>query len=158
MARLYSDKAFLAQLQQRFAGKYTLRFNLAPPIISKRDPHTGHLLKREFGAWMMPAFRALARLRFLRGTALDIFGRSAERKQERADIQDYLRLLDDLCPKLDSSNYSTVLELAQLPASLRGFGHVKDHNREQLRVRQSALMQRLLDDAGTKAVKIVNAA
>ncbi len=158
VARLYTDKAFLEQLQQRFAGNYTLRFNLVPPMISKRDPHTGHFLKREFGAWMMPAFRALARLRFLRGTALDIFGRSAERKQERADIQDYLRLLDEVCPKLDSSNYSTVLELAQLPASLRGFGHVKDHNREQLRVRQSALMKRLLDDAGTKAVKIVNAA
>ena len=74
VARLHAETAFQAQLNQQFEGDYKLKFHLAPPLFASRDPHTGHLIKQEFGAWMLPAFRMLAKLKFLRGTTLDLFG------------------------------------------------------------------------------------
>lgn len=142
VARLYTSGEFQRQLEQQFAGDYELRFNLAPPLFSKRDPHTGHLLKREFGPWMFKAFQWVAKLRFLRGTALDLFGRTAERQRERQDIDDYLALLDELLPALSERNYAVACNLAVLPSRLRGFGHIKDRNREQV----TQLRERLLRD------------
>ena len=129
---------------------------MAPPLLSKRDPHTGELQKREFGPWMLTAFRMLAPLRRLRGTALDVFGYTAERRQERRDIVDYLAMLDDLLPRVPTVDYQVVRELLALPLQLRGFGHVKDRNREQLRARERQLRQRL--DGDSSVVKIVDAA
>jgi indolepyruvate ferredoxin oxidoreductase len=157
VARLYSDGEFRRKLERQFEGDYQLRFNMAPPLLSKRDPHTGHLLKQEFGPWMLRAFSWVAPLRFLRGTALDIFGRSAERRQERADRDEYIELLEQLAPILATGNYDAALELAQLPAKLRGFGHVKDRNREQLALRRDQLLQQLHGEPASP-VTIVNAA
>jgi indolepyruvate ferredoxin oxidoreductase len=159
VARLYSDPAFLAKIEANFDGDYSLRFNLAPPMFSKRDPRTGELQKREFGGWMLGAFRLLAPLRKLRGSALDLFGYTAERRQERQDISDYEALIDSLLPQLkaaDKTSYALVQELLALPLQLRGFGHVKDRNREQLAVRRAALLERLR--GGTQVVQIVEAA
>ena len=158
VARLYSDGEFLHKLEQQFEGDYELRFNLAPPLLSKKDPQTGELIKQEYGPWMLKAFGWLAKLRFLRGSALDIFGRTAERRQERADIEDYRALLQDVLSRLDDNNYDVGLELAQLTAQLRGFGHVKDRNREQLTVRREELLRRLRGEVAVDAVKIVEAA
>ncbi len=157
VARLYSDGEFLRKLERQFEGDYELRFNLAPPLFSKRDPNTGHLIKQEFGPWMLRAFGLLARLRFLRGSALDVFGRTAERRQERADLQDYLALLDQLLPALQADNYAAALELARLPARLRGFGHVKDRNRELLALRRAELLRQFHGDVAAP-VTVVNAA
>ncbi|MEQ8517249.1 MAG: 2-oxoacid:acceptor oxidoreductase family protein, partial [Chromatocurvus sp.] len=156
ITRLYSDGQFQKELEQRFEGDYQLRFHLAPPLLSKRDPHTGHLQKREFGPWLLRAFGLLAKLRFLRGGPLDIFGRTAERRQERADIVDYTDLLDDIVPLLTDDNYATAVELAALPAKLRGFGHIKDRNREQIDVVRHRLVARLRGEA--EAVQFVDAA
>ena len=159
VARLYSDDTFRRRIAEQFEGDYALRFNLAPPLLSKRDPGTGELVKREFGPWVETAFGLLAKLRFLRGTAFDLFGYTQERRQERADIDDYLQLLDLVLPQLDDDNYDTVLELVRLPSGLRGFGHVKDRNREQMRVRIQALLERLQGDpASSSVVRIVEAA
>jgi indolepyruvate ferredoxin oxidoreductase len=158
VGRLYSDGDFLRKLEQQFEGGYKLRFNMAPPLFSKRDPNTGHLIKQEFGPWMMKAFSMLSNFRFLRGTALDIFGYSAERKQERADIVEYQELLATLIAGLNDDNYTEAQELAGLAAKLRGFGHVKDRNREQLAVRQKALLARFRGEVAADAVKIVAAA
>ena len=103
VARLYSDGEFQRKLQNQFEGDYELRFNLAPPLFSKRDPNTGHLIKQEFGPWMMTAFSWLAKLRFLRGGRFDIFGYSLERRQERADIDEYTGLLDELAGRPDAA-------------------------------------------------------
>ena len=89
VARLYADGAFAEKLRERFDGDFRLSFHLAPPLLARRDPRTGHLQKREYGAWMMPAFRLLARLKFLRGTAFDPFGYTSDRKAERRLIADY---------------------------------------------------------------------
>jgi indolepyruvate ferredoxin oxidoreductase len=156
VARLYSHPDFLASIEARFEGDYELRFNLAPPLFSKRDPHTGHLLKREYGPWMLRAFALLAPLKRLRGTALDVFGYSAERRRERQDISAYEQLVDTLRPRFADADYATLRELLELPLQLRGFGHVKDANRAQLDARRRQLLARL--EGGADPVQIVEAA
>ena len=74
-----SSPAFKAKLDAEFDGVTGLRFNLAPPLFAKRDPVTGHLLKREFGPWMGAAMGWLARFKGLRGTALDDLKQLIER-------------------------------------------------------------------------------
>ncbi|MCB1699908.1 MAG: indolepyruvate ferredoxin oxidoreductase family protein [Halioglobus sp.] len=158
VARLYTDGEFLRKLNSQFEGDVELRFNMAPPLIAKRDPHTGHLIKQEFGPWMMQVFGLLARLRFLRGTALDIFGYTLERRREQADLAEYRQLLDTLLAGLDDSNYAVALELARLPAKLRGFGHVKDRNRDMLAPRREELLREFRGEAPASAVKLVEVA
>jgi indolepyruvate ferredoxin oxidoreductase len=158
VARLYSDGDFQRKLASQFEGDVELRFNLAPPLLAKRDPNTGHLIKQEFGSWIMGAFALLARLRFLRGTALDIFGYTAERRQEQADLAQYRQLLDTLLAGLNDANYGAALELARLPARLRGFGHVKDRNRELLGPRREELLREFRGETPAAMVKIVELA
>ncbi len=158
VARLYSDGDFQRKLEQQFEGDFELRFNLAPPILSKRDPQTGHLQKREFGPWMQTAFALLAKFRGLRGSALDIFSYTEERRQERQDLQDYQQLLEDILGGLSEEKYATAVALADLPAGLRGFGHVKDRNREKLAVQRAPLLARFRGEESESAVKIIEAA
>jgi indolepyruvate ferredoxin oxidoreductase len=126
VARLYAEAAFAANLSQQFEGDYKLKFHLAPPLLASRDPKTGHLLKREFGPWMLPAFKLLAKLKFLRGTPFDIFGYSPERKTERALIGQYESLVDELLAGLTPANHALAVKLASVPDDIRGYGHVKD--------------------------------
>jgi len=126
VARLYSLPDFRHKLAQQFAGDYKLSIQLAPPLISPRDPSTGHLKKREFGSWIFPLFGVLAKLKGLRGTPLDIFGYSAERRRERRLIADYEVLLDEVLGKLDGENHSLAVELAAIPEKIRGYGHIKE--------------------------------
>jgi indolepyruvate ferredoxin oxidoreductase len=156
VARLYSSDEFLAGLNRQFEGDFGLRFNLAPPLLSRRDPSTGLPAKREFGAWMLTAFRLLAPLRRLRGTPLDLFGYTAERRRERQDIADYEALIARLLPEVGRADKGTLRELLGLPLQLRGFGHVKDRNRDQLGVRRTALLARISGEE--QPVQIVEAA
>jgi indolepyruvate ferredoxin oxidoreductase len=129
VARLHADPAFRAKLAAQFEGvdgkPYKLNFHLAPPLLARPDPATGIPRKRRFGPWMLHVFAALAKLKFLRGTALDPFGRTAERRAERAAIADYERLIDELLAKLAPGNHDLAVQLASLPEEIRGFGHVK---------------------------------
>jgi indolepyruvate ferredoxin oxidoreductase len=126
VARLHTDPAFLAKLQAQFKDGYKVKYNLAPPLISKRDPVTGELQKREFGPWMLTAFKMLARMKGLRGGALDIFGKTKERRHERQMIEDYIGLLDQIATNLDAANYTAAVQLANVPDEIRGYGHVKE--------------------------------
>jgi indolepyruvate ferredoxin oxidoreductase len=141
VARLYSNPHFLEKLQDQFEGKLRLAFNLAPPLISKRDSQTGQLQKSEYGAWILPAFKILSKFRFLRGTAFDIFGYTKERREERQLIEDYEELLTELAGNITKHNHSIALELAQLPESIRGFGHIKDENIINTKKRWQQLLQ-----------------
>jgi indolepyruvate ferredoxin oxidoreductase len=143
VARLYTSGEFRRALEQQFEGEFTLKFHLAPPLFSEKDPVTGHLRKREYGPWMMRAFGLLARLRVLRGTRLDPFGYLAERRMERRLITDYESLLERLLPKLEGANSALISEIAALPLSIRGFGHVKERNLERTLARQEELLARL---------------
>ena len=125
VARLFSNGDFERALDARFEGDYRLRFHLAPPLLARRDPHTGRPRKREFGGWVMPLFRLLAKLKKLRGGAFDPFGYSAERRAERALIVDYERDLERLLANLGPDNLDAAIAIARLPQKIRGFGPVK---------------------------------
>ena len=153
VARLHADPAFMARLREQFEGDWTLRFHLAPPILTRTDPKTGLPVKREFGAWMLPAMRGLARLKFLRGTPFDPFGRTEERRTERALIGEYEALIDELLARLSPSNHALAIELARLPEHIRGYGHVKARNLEGVRTRWAELLARWRGETapGTRA-------
>jgi indolepyruvate ferredoxin oxidoreductase len=139
VARLYTDGQFHDALARRFKGG-VLKFHLAPPIVAPRDPVTGHLRKRVYGAWMMTAFKILARLKFLRGTAFDPFGRSLERKRERALIEDYRQSISEVIAGLTADNHALAVEIASIPEHIRGYGHVKDRHLGPARQKWAQLM------------------
>ncbi len=105
-----------------------LQFHLAPPLFARRDKVTGHLQKQEYGGWMIHAFRLLARLKPLRGTALDIFGYTAERKTERKLIDDYLVMIEQRVATLKAEQIPVLVRLARLPETIRGYGHIKEQS------------------------------
>jgi indolepyruvate ferredoxin oxidoreductase len=140
VARLYTETDFRRKLARQFDGELKLTFHLAPPLLARRDEQ-GRLQKREYGPWMLQAFRLLAKLRGLRGTRLDPFGWTAERKMERRLIEQYLATLDELLSGLDAQNHALAVEIANLPAEIRGFGHVKERNLERTKAREAQLLQ-----------------
>ncbi len=140
VARLYADPAFLQKIRAQFDGDYKLRFHLAPPLLAKRDPGTGELRKAEYGAWMLGAFRLLAKLRGLRGTALDIFGYTQERRMERRLISEYESVIEEILGKLDGDNHALAVKIASIPEEIRGYGHVKDRNIGIARAKQADLL------------------
>ncbi|MCW5771625.1 MAG: indolepyruvate ferredoxin oxidoreductase family protein, partial [Rhodospirillaceae bacterium] len=142
VARLYTDGSFLRRLNEQFEGDYKLRFHLAPPLFAERDLATGRLKKRRYGSWVMPAFRILAKLRFLRGTRLDLFGYTAERRAERKLIADYAALIETVLPELTQANHALAVELARVPEQIRGYGHVKEANMEAAKRAQATLLTR----------------
>ncbi len=141
VARLYADPAFMDKINAAFEGGFKLNFHLAPPLVARRDPATGELRKRPYGPWMMTAFRALARLRFLRGTALDPFGRGEERRMERRLIADYERDVAELLDRLDAGDLALATQIARLPEQIRGFGHVKARHAKAAAAQRSRLLE-----------------
>ena len=95
-----------------------------------------------FGPWMMAAFRTLAKLRRFRGGALDLFGRTAERRMERALIRDYEAIVDELVASLRPDNHALAVEIAQVPEHIRGFGHVKERHVKAAKEKEAALLAR----------------
>ena len=126
VARLFTDGEFKQRLAAAFEGDLKLKFHMAPPLFARRDERTGELKKATFGGWyFMPAMKLIASLRFLRGTAFDVFGKTAERREERKLIGDYEELCRELIARLDADNHALAVSLASLPEKIRGFGHVK---------------------------------
>jgi len=140
VARLYADGAFKAKLAQQFEGDYRLAFHMAPPIFAPRNRVTGAPEKRTFGGWMLPVLAVLARFKGLRGSRLDPFGWSQERRTERALIEDYHAVVLDLIGGLTAANLATAVEVASYPDRIRGYGHVKAASLvEATQVRDAAL-------------------
>jgi len=143
VARLYSDATFRKQLEAQFEGDYQLQFHLAPSWLSKPDAVTGQPRKRSFGPWMLKAFGVLARFKFLRGSALDPFGHSAERRLERELIEEYEANVAYLLAELNTGNYRTAVALAEIPEQIRGYGHVKEAALAKAREQATQLKARL---------------
>jgi len=142
VARLHSDPEFLKTIKDRFEGDWRLVFHLAPPLLSRIDPRTGEPQKMQFGPWMLTAMRFLARLKGLRGTALDPFGRTAERRTERALIEEYEQTVEKLLGGLARDNVALALEIASLPETIRGYGHIKAKSVAEARKKQAELLAR----------------
>jgi indolepyruvate ferredoxin oxidoreductase len=140
VARLYGAPAFRRALEAQFEGVERVELLLAPPIIAKPDPQTGRIQKRRFGPWIFAALRLLARLKGLRGGRFDPFGKTEERRTERALIGEYETICEALILGLDRSNHGRAVSIAEVPAMVRGFGHVKAANVAAARAKWANLM------------------
>ncbi|HZP75105.1 MAG TPA: indolepyruvate ferredoxin oxidoreductase family protein [Pseudolabrys sp.] len=142
VARLYTDGSFAELIKRSFDGKdLRLEFHLAPPLLARKDKVTGEPKKMSFGPWMLRAFGVLAKFKFLRGTALDPFGYTAERKTERKLIADYEALLAEIFDKLTPDNHHLAVGLAAIPEKIRGFGHVKLRQLKSAKSDEAALLE-----------------
>ena len=140
VARLHTDPAFTARIADMFEGDYKIVHHLAPPLTAKRN-EKGELVKQPFGPWMRSAFGVLAQLKGLRGGALDIFGRSEERRTERALISEYEACIEELLKTLNAGNLALAAEIARSPEEIRGYGHVKERHLQAARSKWERLMQ-----------------
>jgi indolepyruvate ferredoxin oxidoreductase len=153
VARLYANPEFMQRVRANFEGDFKLKFHLAPPLLAKPHPSTGEPKKMQFGSWMLPAFRVLAKLKSLRGTALDVFGHTEERKMERRLIADYERDIGQLLPGLTAENHATAVAIANLPEHVRGYGHIKMANVAKV-AREHEQLFASWEKPGTPAAKV----
>ncbi len=150
VARLHSDPQFLARIEGMFEGNFKLNYHLAPPLLAQRNDQ-GELVKKKYGPGMLRNFRLLARLKGLRGTAFDVFGRTEERRTERALIGQYRASIEELLPTLSAANHATGLEIARIPEQIKGYGHVKARNLAAARQRWDALRAQYRDPPAAAA-------
>ena len=141
VARLHTDPVFHAKVNAMFEGDFKLNYHLAPPLIAKANDK-GELQKQKFGPGMLMAFKLLAPLKGLRGGAFDIFGKTEERRQERALIVDYRASVDEILKALTPDNHATAVEMARIPEQIKGFGHVKARNLKVARQNWATLLAR----------------
>ena len=141
VARLHTDAAFSQRIAGMFEGDYRVVHHLAPPSSAGKDEH-GHLVKKSYGPWMRKAMELLAKMKGLRGTALDPFGRTQERRTERALIQEYRQCIEGLLAELTPERLALAVEIASIPEDIRGYGHVKERNLAAARIKWKALMAR----------------
>ncbi len=139
VARLFVDGKFREQVAQRFEGDYKLKFHLAPPLFAKKDAN-GRMIKSDYGAWTMGAFKLLAKLKFLRGGALDVFGYTTERKHERALVGEYESVVNELLQSLDAGKLELAVDIASVPEHIRGYGHVKGKHLKAAKAREAELL------------------
>jgi indolepyruvate ferredoxin oxidoreductase len=139
VARLHTRPEFLDKIKAQFEGNFSLNFHLAPPLIAATNAK-GELQKQKFGAWMVMGFSLLRHFKVLRGSALDIFGYSQERRSERALISEYRATVSAILSKLSAHNHAQALELARVPDGIKGFGHVKARNLAAVRTKWTALL------------------
>ncbi|MES1161449.1 MAG: DUF6537 domain-containing protein, partial [Rhizobacter sp.] len=157
VARLYVETGFFERIASQFEGDFKLRFHLAPPLFSKRDAQ-GYLVKKPYGPWIATAYRLLAKAKGLRGSALDIFGYTQERRDERAAIDEFKVLMRQVAQQLTAERSATALALARLPQSVRGYGHVKEHSANAARKRQDQLSVEFTSPLGPEQQSQVAAA
>jgi indolepyruvate ferredoxin oxidoreductase len=146
VARLHTDPAFHAQIAAQFEGDYRLQLHLAPPLFAKKNDK-GELLKQTYGPWMLKAMSVLARFKGLRGTALDVFGRTEERRTERELIVQYRADIEGLLAGLNADSHALALEVARLPEQIRGYGHVKARHLAAVLTRREHLLTQWRESA-----------
>jgi len=154
VARLYTDTSFLDRVKSSFDGDLRFEFHLAPPLLAKVNPSTGEPKKMSFGPWMLTAFGVLAKFKFLRGTPLDPFAYSADRRTERQLLADYEALIDRIVNELTPFNHQVAVGLASIPEKIRGFGPVKHRHITAAKAEEAALLEQF----GTVATPFLKAA
>ena len=141
VARLHTDPAFTQRIADMFEGEYRIVHHMAPPSLARAGAQ-GQPLKRSYGPWMRKAMGVLARMKGLRGTALDPFGKTEERRTERALINEYRACVEELLVGLTSERLALAVEIACIPEDIRGYGHVKQRHLLAARGKWADLMQR----------------
>jgi indolepyruvate ferredoxin oxidoreductase len=142
VARLYTDTSFIERVKSQFAGdNLRFEFHLAPPLLAKPDPRTGEPKKKSYGPWMLKAFAVLANFKVLRGTPLDPFGYSQDRRTERKLIADYEVLLKTIMAELTAYNHQTAVALASIPEKIRGYGPVKQRHLVAAKAEEASLRE-----------------
>ena len=148
VARLLSGAEFQAELESAFESGGRIFFNLAPPTLT-----TGATpRKREFSGRILPLLRILAKCRFLRGTRLDLFGYSSERRSERALICEYEELVSQVLRVLDVRNFERAVDLLSLVDSIRGYGHIKRAAIERYGRAVNVLLKSLMSEPNATTV------
>ncbi|HKQ29423.1 MAG TPA: indolepyruvate ferredoxin oxidoreductase family protein, partial [Burkholderiales bacterium] len=142
VARLHANGDFEKKIEGMFEGDYKVAFYLAPPMFAKTDPVTGEPRKMRFGPWILPVFKLLKSLKFLRGSALDIFGYTEERRMERELIREFEDSIERLLSGLTSQNHALAVQIASIPEEMRGFGYIKKRNVELARKKRDDLLAR----------------
>jgi indolepyruvate ferredoxin oxidoreductase len=140
VARLHAETGFREKVAAQFEGDFQIHYHLAPPLTSKHNDK-GELVKRKFGPATFHLFRVLAKLKGLRGTPLDVFGRTEERRTERALIVEYRATVEELLARLSAGNHALAVDIARLPEQVKGYGHVKDRNLAAVRPQWQALLE-----------------
>ncbi len=141
VARLHTQTGFAERIAQQFEGDYKIHFHLAPPLLAQRNDK-GQLIKKKYGPAMLTGFKLLAALKGLRGTALDVFGYTEERRTERALIGEYKAMVEAVLSTLNADTHARALAVAAVPESIKGFGHVKARNLQAARTQWAALMDK----------------
>jgi indolepyruvate ferredoxin oxidoreductase len=140
VARLHAGGEFRRKIEGMFEGDYRVVYHLAPPLLARTDPRTGEPRKIRFGSWMLPVFKVLASLKGLRGTPLDVFGHTEERRAERALIREYEETVERLLADLSQQNHGAAVQIASLPEEIRGYGHIKAKNIAAARAKREELL------------------
>jgi indolepyruvate ferredoxin oxidoreductase len=151
VARLHAETGFHEKIAALFEGDYKVNYHLAPPLVAKRN-EKGELQKKKYGPGMLTGFRVLARLKGLRGTPLDVFGRTEERRGERALIGEYRASVEQVLAGLDAGNHALATEIARIPEQIKGFGHVKARNLAAARVQWEDLLRQWQQPPGQRKV------
>jgi indolepyruvate ferredoxin oxidoreductase len=143
VARLHVESGFLDELRREFEGDFKIRYHLAPPFLPAKKDARGRPRKRSFGPWIRMPLKLLARLRVLRGTPLDLFGYTAERRHERELIAWYEALIDAAIGKLNAQTLPDLLAIARAPGEIRGYGPVKEAAIPKVKAEVARLMEHL---------------
>ena len=141
VARLYTNGEFKEKLNNAFEGKLKLKFHVAPPLFAPKDPNTGKLKKITIGSWILPVFKGLSKLKFLRGTILDPVGKTKERKMERFLISQYKEDINKILKEVNSKNIALAVEIASIPEMIRGYGHVKEEHMKKASIQRQQLIE-----------------
>ncbi len=157
VARLHADTGFAGKVKAQFEGDFRIAYHLAPPGLAKKNER-GEPVKRRFGPWMLTAFGLLAKFRRLRGTAFDPFGRSDERRTERALIGEYRASIEEVLDGLRADRLQAALAIARIPEDIRGYGHVKARHLAVARPKWQALMAAWRGGGGSDARQVAGAA
>ncbi|BBM03048.1 indolepyruvate ferredoxin oxidoreductase family protein [Microbulbifer sp. GL-2] len=149
VARLYSGEDFQRQLRETFSGDYSLKFHMAPPLLARPDS-SGRVRKMQFGPWMGKLMPLLAKGKVLRGTLMDVFGYSGERRAERDWARQVARAVEGIAAQLNTDNIAQARELLEIPLQVRGYGHVREQKFSQVQGRWQELYEVFVDRSGDR--------
>ena len=140
-------------IEKTFDNVGQIKFHLAPPLLSKKDKN-GHLIKKEFGSWVFPILKILAKGKYLRGTIFDIFGYTSERKIERNLITEYEKDIELCLNNFSQDKINLILQRCLIPQEYKGFGHVKLKSIEDSKSNIISLMSKIIDNKNLENIKV----